>query len=219
MRRTDAEVIGIARTITRPPIDVVVLFSIYATADELSFTTKVRTRIEGRMINVRSGRRLGSFEVASPGEWNGPKDCPRDCLLEVVGNFSRILAKDLGAVLADKLVALVEVDEAAGATQAAGSGTAYALIFDGFTAGEIFEVEEFLVAFGGYKNHRPVFSGVRYHEYWYESDSESARLERNLNKMLDFLDFQGRITFSGNEFRIQKIVQRRTLRIDPADFR
>ena len=84
VRRTDAEVLEIARTITRPPIDVVVLFSIYASAEERAFTTKVKTRIEGRMINAHTGRRLGSFSVASPGEWNAPKDCPRECLLEVV---------------------------------------------------------------------------------------------------------------------------------------
>lgn len=219
VRRTDAEVLEIARTITRPPIDVVVLFSIYASAEERAFTTKVKTRIEGRMINAHTGRRLGSFSVASPGEWNAPKDCPRECLLEVVGGFSRILAQDLGAVLAVKLAALVEVDEVAPVVPAAGIGGAYALIFDGFTSDEVNDVEEFLVVFGGYRNHRPVFSGARYHEYWYESDSPSARIKRNLDRMLEFLDIKGRVTFSGNEFRVQKIAQRRTLRVNPADFR
>lgn len=222
VRRTDAEVLDIARSITRPPIDVVVLFSIYASANELSFTTKIKTRIEGRMINAHTGQRLGSFEVESPNEWNGPKDCPRECLLEVVGKYSRILAQDLGAVLAVKLAALVEVEapaRAAPGAQAVGIGGAYTLIFDGFTADEIIDVEEFFVVFGGYENHRSVYSGARYHEYWYQSDSPSARLERNLNKMLRFLNVKGRITFSGNEFRVQKIAQRRTLRIDPEDFR
>ena len=75
------------------------------------------------------------------------------------------------------------------------------------------------MVFGGYRNHRPVFSGARYHEYWYEPDSPSARIKRNLDRMLEFLDIKGRVTFSGNEFRVQKIAQRRTLRVNPADFR
>ncbi|MDP6239351.1 MAG: hypothetical protein QF670_12485, partial [Alphaproteobacteria bacterium] len=43
-RRTDAEVIDISRSITRPPIDVVTLFSIYASAKRLNYTTKIDVR-------------------------------------------------------------------------------------------------------------------------------------------------------------------------------
>jgi len=77
-RRSDAEVIDIAKSVTRPPIDIVVLFSIYASAEELKYTTKVKARILGRLLNTKSGQRLGSFEVDSPRNWIASADCPRE---------------------------------------------------------------------------------------------------------------------------------------------
>jgi hypothetical protein len=213
--RTDAELIDIARTISRPPIDVVILFSIYASATELSYTTKIRARIEGRLVNVRTGQRLGNFEVESPRDWNGPKECPRECLLEVVGGHARILANDLGAVLGLRLANLVYDEEGGGSI---GIGGAFTIIFDGFTPDDMIDIESYLVVFGGYKNHRPTTTLARYQEIYYESDSSNARLQRNLNKMLDALDIQSRVAFSGNEFRISKIPRRRNRRIDPKDY-
>jgi hypothetical protein len=60
-RRSDAEVIDIANSVTRPPIDIVVLFSIYASAEELKHTMKVKARISGRLLNTKSGQRLENF--------------------------------------------------------------------------------------------------------------------------------------------------------------
>lgn len=65
-RRSDAELIDIARAVKRPPIDIIILFEIYASAERLDYTTKVRTRLSGRLLDVHSGRRLGNFEIASP---------------------------------------------------------------------------------------------------------------------------------------------------------
>ena len=200
-RRSDAEVIDIAKSVTRPPIDIVVLFSIYASADELKYTTKVKARITGRLLNTKSGQRLGNFEIESPNNWVAPADCPRECILEVVGKHSRNLAKDLGAVLAIKLGDIVD----AGATQAAGAtapaavdiGDAYTMVLSGFTPEEVMDMEEYLVVFSGYKTHRPAYSGTRHHELWYETTSTSSRLVRNLNKMLEHLAVRGRVNLFG----------------------
>ena len=65
-RRTNAELIDIVRTVDRPPLDVVVLVRMYATVRELSWTARVRARISGRLLNVKTGQKLGNFEVNSP---------------------------------------------------------------------------------------------------------------------------------------------------------
>ena len=62
-RRTDAEIIDISRLVTRPPIDVAVIFQIYASAKQLSYITKIKTRISGRLLAVKTGQKLGNFEV------------------------------------------------------------------------------------------------------------------------------------------------------------
>ena len=203
-RRTDAEIIDIARSVKKPPIDVVVIFSIYGYHKKLAYTAKVNTRIEGRLLNVRTGQRLGNFEVDMPEAQNVPRDCNRDCLLEVVGKQTKELAQDLGAVLTTKLAHIVDK----GSQSTSKLPTAYTLVFSGFKADEINSIEEYFVAFSGYKKHRPIKASLRTAEYWYETDSESTRLNRNLRRMLDHLDVKGRVTFSGSEFRVEKITLR-----------
>ena len=215
VRRTDAEIIDVAKSIKRPPIDVAVIFSIYANANETSYTTKIKTRISGRLLQVKTGQRLGNFEVTSPRTWNAPADCPRECILEVVGKYSRILSNDLGSVLAEKLADLL--DSGSGTAVASGRkiSDAYSLVFEGFTPEDIMDLEEYLVVFRGYKTHRLVYSGRRHHEIWYESNITAGRLDRNLKKMLDRLDISGRVSFAGNEYTVQKVTRRKTRALDP----
>ena len=204
-RRTDAELIDIARSIQRPPIDVAVFYSIYASINKKSYTSKVKVRIEGRMLHAKTGQFLGNFEEISPREWNAPADCTRECVLEIVGKYSKILANELGAVLAEKLAWLANpgVD-----SDHEGIPNAYTLIFDNFTPEEMLDIEEYLVIFSGYKSHRPIYSSQTRAELWYESDIKSAKLNRNLTKMLERLDLRGVVKFSGNTYTIKKITLR-----------
>jgi hypothetical protein len=65
------------------------------------------------------------------------------------------------------------------------------------------------VAFSGYRHHRPVTSSLRTNEYWYETDSQSARLNRNLRLMLDLMGAEGRVAFAGSIFTIEKFRERK----------
>ncbi len=217
-RRTDAEIIDIARSATKPPLDVAVIFQIYASADQLTYTTKVKTRITGRLLAVKTGQRLGNFEVESPGNWVAPVKCPRECILEVVGTNARILANDLGAVLTEKLVHLIDRGGTVAKLEEGGIPGAYTLVFDGFNETDYNDIEEYLVVFSGYKRHRPTYTSPRRHEIWYESDIGSGRLNRNLIKMLDHLDVRGTVTFSGNTFTLKKVTFRKRRAINPKEW-
>ncbi|MBT3330451.1 MAG: hypothetical protein HN394_03005 [Rhodospirillaceae bacterium] len=215
VRRTDAEIIDIARSIQRPPIDVAVIYAIYASAERLSYTTKIRTRITGRLLNVRSGKRLGGFEVELPQPTNAPAGCNRECILVAAGKGARDLGMDLGAVLAQKLDWL---SPSSGGGEGklgkdrddGGLASAYSLVFRGFTPDDMLEIEGYIVSFQGYEHHRPVKSSMRSNEYWYESKSKTARLNRNLRLMLDHIGVKGRVVYSGNAFEIDKITRRKT---------
>ncbi|RLU01945.1 MAG: hypothetical protein D9N11_11270 [Ketobacter sp.] len=217
-RRTDAEIIDVARSVRRPPIDVAVIFQIYASAKPLDHTTKVKVRISGRMLNVKTGQRLGNFEVDTPQEWNAEPECNRECILEVVGNYSKTIAADLGAVLSEKLAWMVEGsgDETAGGGDSQ-LPMAYNLIFDGFTSEDMLSIEEYLVIFSGYKAHRPVYSSARRSEIWYESTIKSAKLNRNLQRMLTELDLKGMVQFAGNTYTVKKIARRNENKKPAAD--
>jgi hypothetical protein len=217
VRRTDAEIIDVAKSIRRPPIDVAVIFTIYAQDEARAYTTRVKARIVGRMINVHSGQNLGNFEVETPRIWNAPAICDRPCILESAGRLTQVLSDDLGTMLAIRLTNLVESDNGSGG-QNADIGGAYSLVFKGFNSDEMLDVVEYLVVFSGYKNHRPVFTASRLQEIWYDSSSTSQRLQRNITKMIDFMGVQAQVRFSGNEFSIQKIARRRNLNLDPGNF-
>ena len=209
VRRSDDEIIDIARSIKRAPIDVATIFSIYAHVKETRYTKKISTRVTGRLLNVRSGQRLGNFEVELPMSDNVSTTCDTQCLYESVGRNAKVLAQELGAVLAMKLDAQSPTSRnGRGSDDGDSSGgldSAYSMTFNGFSSGEINDIEEYIVAFSGYKHHRPVSSSMRNTEYWYETGSDVARLNRNLRVMMDHLGVEGRVTFSGNSFSVEKI--------------
>ena len=213
-RRTDAEIIDIAKSVKRPPIDIALIFSIYASARDYNYTTKIKTRVTGRILAVKSGQRLGNFEIESPREWTADANCPRECLLETVGKYSKILARDVGSVLSEKLLAIYDGGRDNDYDKA-DLANGFTLVFEGFNEDDMLDMEEYLVVFRGYERHRTVYSGRLHHEYWYESSSTATRLNRNLRKMLDHVGVSGRVRFSGNEYVVQKINKRKRRNLDP----
>ena len=207
VRRSKAELLDIARSVRKPPIDVVVSFKIFASLQDKGFVQKVNAHIEGQMIQVNSGKFLGSFEVKSPEDiWTAPADCNRDCVIDVVGDYSKILANDLGAVLAENL-AFIHTGSSGMASGSVNGVIAsdYSLIFDNIAPEIMSEIEEYLVIFSGYQAHRPTYTSARRSEIFYQSTIESAKLQRNLTKMLAQLSLRVRITFSGNTFMVEQI--------------
>lgn len=186
---SDAQIIAQARRIQRPPIDIVVLFSVNTTAQG-------KIRINGRLLSLQSGRRLGNFEV--------------------LGDRVRVLAADLGRVLQLKLSWLVdgeggEEGEGGQVTDSSNSGLlkGLTLVFDHFSADEIMAIEEYLVLFSGYHHHRTIYQSMTRVEWWYQSRINIARLNRNMVKMLAQLALRGIVQFSGNTLRVQKITLRK----------
>ncbi len=211
VRRSNAELYDIGRSITRPPIDVAVVFTMYASARQNDYTTKVKARIEGRMVNVKTGQFIDNFEVDSGQFWNAPTNCNRECILEVVGDKATILGNDLGAVLAEKLDWLVaENSSSNGIDRGATNGmvTDYYLVFDGFSAEDFMDIEEYLVIFSGYDSHRPTTQRHTRTEVLYRSSIGTAKLNRNLKKMLGELDMRATLTFEGNTFTLKRITLR-----------
>lgn len=234
-RRSDAELIDIARSVTRPPIDIVVLFDIYASAERLNYTTKVRTRLSGRLLDVHSGRRLGNFEVASPRNFRAPVNCNRECILETVGNNARLLARDVADVLVQKLGdefdygynddgydkgyndnaqgqgSTADMVRYRGAKNCRGRTQDIFLNFRNFTEQEMLDMEDVILAkFSCYIDHRPAATHGRTHEYVYKTRLHTGKLKRNLIRAMEYLGMTGRVNYQGKEFTISKVNKRRS---------
>ena len=217
VRRSDAELIDVARMTRRPPIDTLVIFQIYPSAQRLSYTTKVRVRVTGRILAVQSGRRLGNFEVETPRQWNAPKDCSQRCIVELVGEHARTIAAEVGAMIASRLSNGTS-SRRSGNGPTTSLASTYSLIFEGFTPKDMFEVEDYLEIFRGYQSHRTVYSGNRRMELSYHSTIGTARLRRNLSKMLKEIGVRGRVGFSGNEYTVTKISRRKVRALKSDDW-
>ncbi|MCF4129578.1 hypothetical protein [Methylobacterium sp. SyP6R] len=229
VRRRDAELIEVARAVSSPPLDVVAVFQIYASASKSTYSDIVRpeVRIPGRLLNVRTGQSLGSFEVAGVQLPPLPQGCDRECLLERVGAEAKVIAGDVAAALTAKLdgvlaprrgadpgtasvLGAVAAPVAGGPTAEACGGlpTAYVVRLNGFSAQEVQAAEEYMAAFRCYEHHRPVRAGASAAEYWYETRSDSARLGRNLRLMLEHMSAPGQVQFSGNTFVLSRVATR-----------
>lgn len=124
----------------------------------------------------------------------------------------RFLDTDLGNVLVRKIRPLFEDSEVSVTFSESSSSelpNPYTLVFANFCDdADVLEIEEYLVAFSGYRHYRPIRALQCNHEYWYESHANSARLLRNIKKMMDHLDIDARVTFSGGVFTAEKITSR-----------
>jgi hypothetical protein len=228
VRRRDSELIEVARAVQNPPLDVVVVFSIYASVREGAYSEVLRpdVRIPGRILNLRTGQQIGSFEIDGLDLPPLPVVCERECLLEEVGNHAAIMGAELAAALTLKLdgfVGSAPADASAGAiivTQPSVGGpvttadgcdslpTAYVIRFDGFTTEEITALEEYVNSYSCVQSARPVRASERSAEYWYETRSDSARLNRNLRLTLEHMGVEGQLKFSGNTMIVTKVATR-----------
>lgn len=205
-RRNDAELIEIAKD---TGIDVLCIFSIYPNAHSRATSLKVTTRIEGRLLSVNDGSRLGNFEHEPQREQLVPKPYSRDDIIEAVGKLAKIIGEEVGDYLANRL-------ENYESQPGGGRLQEWTLIFDGFTLDEMAEMEKVLAIFTGYDSHRVKSNAVKtglHHEYWYRSSINSAKMEQNLNKLLKKFNHDGRVYMSGLEVKVTKApkpVQRRT---------
>ena len=222
-RRPDAELIDVARGITTPPIKVLVMFQIYARVKPPKYgSAKLRIRVAGRLLNVQTGQRLGSFEYVAPKSWRILPDCAksRQCVLEEVGDKVKIIGEDVGAVLENKLSSMVgksdDRPKARYLSPNPGSGglasseqkclpNAYELIFKGFKKADYVKIERSLVTLWGFKSYKLSYGGKRRNVYWYSSCIGTARLNRNINSLFDILEIKSHVSFSGNKFEIRKI--------------
>jgi hypothetical protein len=222
VRRRDAELIEIARSVSTP-VDAMVVYQIYASARRGVTQSGVRypeIRIAGRVLNVRSGQFIAAFEVGGFQLPALPSPCGAECLLETVGTHSRVLATDLGAAIAQKLEGFArqpgtaEVSKDGGVVAGpVGDGcnnlpTDYVIQLREFTASEVDRIEGEFVRWGCYRSHRATTVTATSADYFYSTSADSARLTRNFRLMMELVGLNGQVTFAGNRVTVTKVSTR-----------
>lgn len=229
--RTDAELIDVARSVTNPPLDVMTVFEIFASAQKsnVSDIIKMQVRVTGRMLNVQSGQSIGSFEVQAQGLPPIPPGCEFDCVIEKVGDEAKPIAEEVAQVLIEKLQGFVGATPTADAqassgevtantalttaataasADCAGLPTAYSISLRNFKEEEISEIEGYFSAFKCFGSIRPIRQSATLAEYWYETRADQIRLTRNLKGMEQAMGISFESQFSGNKITLTRVKTR-----------
>jgi hypothetical protein len=202
VRRSDAEIIDICKSVGSTKIDIAVIFAIYPLPKKLNFVTKVGTRVEGRLLNCRNGRRLGNFEIEGATR-NVPSDCKGDCIIEKVGKHAKEIAQDLGSVLMERLQRYAGPSTMSNGNDPKNKLNAeYNIIFNGFKKDAIHDIEEMLLSFKGYVGHQTLSSSRKTIEYKYETKRSSLALIRSIERILEHLDLKALVQFSGDTIKV-----------------
>ncbi len=226
VRRRDAELIEVARA-APTPLDAMAVYQIYASVRR-SPAANIRfpeVRIAGRILNVRTGQFISSFEVGGFQLPALPNPCDRECVLENVGSHSRVLATDLGSALASKLESFARpggsTAEAGKDGAAAGGATAaatadgcvalpsdYQIILRDFRTSDVNKIESGFVRWGCYQRHRTVSMTDNGATFFYSTTADSARLTRNFRLMMELEGINAQVNFSGNTLTVTRVTTR-----------
>jgi hypothetical protein len=227
VRRRDAELIEIARA-APTPVDAMAVYQIYASVRR-SPAANIRypdVRIAGRILNVRTGQFISSFEVGGFQLPALPNPCDRECVLENVGTHSRVLATDLGSALSGKLEAFARPSAGAaepnkdGGPAAAGSVAAasadgcvalptdYQIVLRDFKTSDVNKIESGFVRWGCYQQHRTVSMTDNGATFFYRTSSDSARLTRNFRLMMELEGINAQVSFTGNMVTVTRVMTR-----------
>lgn len=85
----------------------------------------------------------------------------------------------------------------------------YALVFDGFTADEMLQMENRVMAFAGYRSHRPVYQGYRKSELWYQSSEPAPDVHRQLTAALTDMGIANLVRLDSEQILVRKINKRK----------
>ena len=191
-----------------------VLFRIHAQARELSFSTKVQTRIDGEIYDAASNQFLDAFEMPRE-EYPAPANCLESalCISEVVGDRAREIAAGLGEVLAVKLERYSPPVVADRPVAGPGHGllTPYTLTLRYFGNHEALAIVGVMAEeFPGYRSHEMINKSAAVRRYRYLTTATAAKLEEWLYILLRDMRFnvdrQIAIQIQGTEILVDKLV-------------
>lgn len=198
-RRTDAELIDVARAVQRPPIDYVAIFQIYAAGNRSGVSDIIRlsVRIPGRIIHVPTGRFVGRFEVEGLDLPPLPRVCNSDCILERVGTEAKIIAAEVGHGLVRRMDEANRQNPAGGTTQVStgnpadgctSTPAAYTIQVHGYNPNEINDLEDMFSSLPCYTGHRVIRATSTFAEYWLEARVGSGRLSTLMRNTIQAIE-------------------------------
>ncbi len=159
------------------------LFRIHAYKQDLGFSSKVETRIDGEMYDALTNQFLGTFEIPRS-SYPAPAQCEGPCISEIVGDHAREIATELGDVLGKKLVLQSPGPGGGGGGAVTGGGsggpglmTTYTFTMRHFPTAEAMQIIGVMSSeFPGYSSHNAMETSGAVQRYEYVTTATQAKL-------------------------------------------
>jgi len=180
-----------------PTIDIMITIAVFSSHKKIADAKQIRVRITGRITNVYNGKILSRLQRETPFPVDMPLNCNEQCLSEKVSKITNELVLDLGADLRKRIKeSIVHIDDLL---------KRYIITFKDFRKEDLDDFQKYLMAFSGYAGHRLLKSTPDTLPMYYQTRTGRERLIGNLRRMLEHLDFKGRVEMSGHNIEITKI--------------
>jgi hypothetical protein len=206
-RRTDAKLINFARGFRSPPFDAIIFLTVHSNILRKPNRNELSLQIEGRILNVQDGRRLSSWREDSPHHWSVRNECFFDttsvnesCLVRRIDGEVPRISGEISSLITNKLTKLITGGWVRKSHSNHYTKEQYTIVFDGFDSRAVRDFEEYLVVFSGYFDHHPTEAMTDHVEFLYESGIPVTALRRNLEKMMEILEYKYTLIFQDRKF-------------------
>ena len=184
-------------TINRLTIDIMTTIAVFASHKKIADAKQIRVRITSISMNPHTGKLLSRLQRETPFPVDMPLNCNEQCLSEKVSKITNELVLDLGADLKERIKeSIVHIDDLL---------KRYIITFKDFRKEDLDDFQNSLMAFSGYAGHRLLKSTPDTLPMYYQTRTGRERLIGNLRRMLEHLDFKGRVEMSGHNIEITNI--------------
>jgi hypothetical protein len=210
--RRDFELVDIARAITQPPIDALLIFDIQASASRPADGSwpVPRVVITGRIIHVQTGQLFARFESGANARLDAINPgCVRECFIDRIGDQARPIAAELAEELTRRLATFVRpprVREAAPPAPAqpdCGPRQVIEVELTGYPPADLPRVERYLAAFGCYLRHRVIGLEDQRQSIWLETGLPPARVAEDMAAAAGFWPTPGTVALDDRRIRVQ----------------
>ncbi|MEG3766411.1 hypothetical protein [Alteromonas sp. 14N.309.X.WAT.G.H12] len=206
--KTKAQLLAIARSQTTPAVDFVVVLTLDGSVRHTAYSTKISTNVTGQTLSVNNGRVAGTYHVDGP-QTNRDAQCARVCinaaieetLLTLTGEVTEHI---LGTLPGAKGQVKSRVKASAPIAPSAPNAVDFTLVFEGFNAQQMEDIDVYLPVFSGYQSMTYVASGYQFAQIQYIGAISRNKLHKNLNRVLSELGLTGTVRLSGNTATIVK---------------
>jgi hypothetical protein len=207
--RRDFELVDIARAISQPPIDALLVFDIQASASRPADGSwpVPRVIITGRIIHVQTGQLFARFESGANARLDAINPgCVRDCFIDRIGDQARPIAAELAEELTRRLQTFARparVREAAPAPNDCGPRQVIEVELTGYAPADLPRVERYLAAFGCYLRHRVIDLEAQRQSIWLETGLPPARVAEDMAAAAGFWPTPGAVALDDRRIRVQ----------------